>query len=291
VTESSTGADSKLLSVLIPTYKRPDFLALALDSVAAQTRRADEVIVVDNDEAKSAAETVEAYRGSIPNLNYVPESAQAGASFAMNVAGHTATGDWLVFLDDDDYWAPEYLATVHSVISNGEVDFTVTWIAYDYDGVIRGGKKMPRNITIEQILRAGNPGFVGTNIAIEKSLYERLGGLDESMPSSSDVDFLIRMIESGAKYDVIEAELTFLRQHTGPRLTDLSAGYRAVGAAKLLEKHGHKISWSTRRILRGRMHANAFAVAQIPMSRWRHAIMAAVNGNRSNAKEFLKRPW
>ena len=291
MTESSTAANSKSLSVLIPTYKRPDFLALALDTVAAQTRQADEVIVVDNDETMSAIKTVETYHDSIRNLKYVPESAQAGAAYAMNVAARAATGDWLVFLDDDDYWDPEYLAAVERAVDSGISDCIVTWTAYDYDGVIRGGKKMPRSMTIEQIFRSGNPGFVGTNIAFEKSLYERLEGQDETMPSSPDIDLLVRLVESGATYHVIEHELTFQRQHAGPRLTDLSAGYRAVGTAKLLEKHGHKVSWATRRILRGRMHANAFAVPQSPISRWHHAIMAAVNGNRSNTKDFLKRPW
>jgi hypothetical protein len=142
----------------------------------------------------------------------------------------------------------------------------VTWVGYDYDGTLIGGKKMPRTITVEEIMRGGNPGFVGTNIAIEKSLYVRLDGLDESMPSSPDIDFLIRLVEAGATYHVIESELAFQRQHSGPRLIDQSSGYRAIGAAKLLKKHGHKVSWIARRKIRGRMHTSAFIAAHTPIN-------------------------
>jgi glycosyltransferase involved in cell wall biosynthesis len=284
-------ADRILLSILIPTYKRPQLLVQALESVAAQTRPADEVIVIDNDGAKSAANTVEMFNERLPNLKYLPSSAKNGAAYSMNVGAQAATGSWLVYLDDDDYWDREYLASVEDVISEGGSDCVITWIAYDIDGVISGGKRMPRSITIEELIKNGNPGFIGSNIAIEKSLYDRLEGLDESMPSSPDLDFLIRIVESGATYRVIEKELTFLHQHSGPRLTDQSTGYRAIGAAKLLEKHGHKVSWTARRRMNGRMHAGAFAASNNPISRWRHAVMATLNGNRSVAKKLLKRPW
>jgi glycosyltransferase involved in cell wall biosynthesis len=284
-------ADQILLSILIPTYKRPELLAHALRSVAAQTRQANEVIVVDNDEEKSAVDTVKSFNQSIPKLKYIQASTRKGGAFSMNVAARAASGDWLVYLDDDDYWNREYLATVEQTIKSGGSNCIVTWIGYDFDGIIRGGKKMPRNITVDQIIRDGNPGFVDSNMAIERSLYESLEGLDESMPSSPDIDFLIRIIESGAIYSVIEEELTFLRQHSAARLTDIDSGNRAKGAAKLLEKHGHKVSWTARRKLKGRLHAGEFATTNSTASRWRHAIMSALNGDRSVTREFLRRPW
>jgi glycosyltransferase involved in cell wall biosynthesis len=287
----STSADSALLSILIPTYKRPELLGIALESVVAQTRHADEVIVVDNDPAESASDTVKSFHGRVPNLKYIPSSTKQGASYSMNIAAQAATGEWLVYLDDDDYWDSKYLAAVEQAIDLSVSECIITWIAYDFDGVVSGGKKMPRDITIEKILRDGNPGFVGSSIAIKKSLYEHLDGFDESMPSSQDIDFLIRMIESEAKYHVIEEELTFLRNHSGTRLTDLASGHRATGTGILLAKHGHKVSRATRRRINGRMHANASAATGNPISRWRHAILATLYGNRSVTRAILKRPW
>lgn len=290
MTARSTLADSIHLSILIPTYKRPELLSKALESVAAQTRQADEVIVVDNDEAKTALGTIEKLNSKIVNLNYKPDSSRQGAAFAMNVAGNEASGNWLVYLDDDDYWHPEYLVTLEQAIEHSAANCIITWLAYDFDGSIIGGKKMPRQITIEKIIRDGNPGFVGTNFAVQKSLFQNLGGVDESTPTG-DIDLLIRIIESGATYHVIESELTYQRQHSGARLTDLAAGHLAMGRAMLLKRHGHKVSWSARRKMRGRMHAAAFWSTHNPISKWRHSMLAVLNGDRSTTREFLKRPW
>jgi len=287
----STDSSPNLLSILIPTYKRPELLALTLESVAAQTRPADEVIVVDNDKAKSASDTVKAFSHDIPNLQYIPASAKQGKCYALNIAGHAAKGNWLVFLDDDDYWDREYLETFDQAINKSGCNCIISWVAWDFDGIINGGKKMPSEITLEQIMWHGNPGFVGSNNAFEKSLFERLGGLDESMQSSEDIDLLIRIIESGAKYHVVEDFLSFQRQHSGPRLTDLSTGFRTAGAAKLLQKHGHKVSWKARRKMRGRLHASAYVTVQSPFSRWYHAVLATLNGNRSVTRDLLKHPW
>jgi glycosyltransferase involved in cell wall biosynthesis len=113
------------ISVIIPTYNRPDLVKRAIASVYAQdlenASTIVEVIVVINgpDTVTRSALT----RLDYPNLNVItiPE---AGASVARNAGIKTAIGYWIAFLDDDDEWFPhklrlQYAAALKHIASQG----------------------------------------------------------------------------------------------------------------------------------------------------------------------------
>jgi GT2 family glycosyltransferase len=109
-------SDAPLISVVIPTFRRPDALARALESVLAHASRGGsvEVVVVDNDARRSAAPTVSALQvaATLP-IRYVHEPA-AGVANARNAGVAAARGRFIAFLDDDETataeWLPEALA-------------------------------------------------------------------------------------------------------------------------------------------------------------------------------------
>jgi len=101
------------VAVLIPTLRRPESLASALESVQAQTgvsARLAEIVVIDNDPEGSARSTVDACAGPTP-LRYV-HAPRPGVATARN-AGLAATGAPLIaFLDDDEAASPGWLAAL-----------------------------------------------------------------------------------------------------------------------------------------------------------------------------------
>jgi len=95
--------DSKLISIIIPTYKRPDGIALALSSIEHERANGfeTEIIIADNDPAGSARDFIEEYaRKSPANIQYV-HVPQPGVSNARNGALAVAKGRYIAFLDDD----------------------------------------------------------------------------------------------------------------------------------------------------------------------------------------------
>ena len=97
------------VSVIIPTYRRPDGLRRAVESVIAQVRRPDEVVIVDNDPDGSAAgiaANMKAVAG-FPVI-YVHEP-RPGVSNARNAGFAAATGRFIAFLDDDEIAGPDWL--------------------------------------------------------------------------------------------------------------------------------------------------------------------------------------
>ena len=94
------------VSIAIPTYNHAHFLAEAIDSALAQTRPADEIVVIDNDSTDHTAEVVQRY----PTVRYIHQANQ-GICGSSNRAIREATGEYLILLHSDDRLLPCHIET------------------------------------------------------------------------------------------------------------------------------------------------------------------------------------
>lgn len=104
---SACGKRLASISVIIATYKRPHLVSRALDSIAAQSLRPVEIIVVDDCSGDETESVVLAWaaRNDIP-VRYVAMESNRGAGAARNRAMAIAGGEYLAFLDSDDEYLP-----------------------------------------------------------------------------------------------------------------------------------------------------------------------------------------
>lgn len=92
------------VSVIVPAYNAADTLDRALKSLVAQTRPADEIIVVDDGSTDNTAEIAQAY----PAVRCISQP-NTGLPGARNTGIKASTGNWIGFLDADDEWLPTKL--------------------------------------------------------------------------------------------------------------------------------------------------------------------------------------
>src|SRR5438105_589002 len=104
---------SAKVSVIIPTKNRTEDLACTLDGLLHQTRRPDEIVIVD----QSSSPNSELMRFPIP-LVYIYAPEVSGAAVARNVAMDHATGDIWLFLDDDVILEPQYVEEIVAAYSS-----------------------------------------------------------------------------------------------------------------------------------------------------------------------------
>jgi glycosyltransferase involved in cell wall biosynthesis len=182
-----------LVSAIIPTFRRADFLPRAIESVLAQRYRPVEVIVVED--GSRAAEDVVARYGD--QVRYVWQENQ-GPSVARNRGATVARGSWLAFLDDDDFWLPERLelqmALVRDCPSLGFIHGNYFWFR---NGAREsrpesGIRSVPSGwVTQELVL---NRFSVATSTTlVRRDAFWRIGGFDPAYRVVQDYDLWVRL--------------------------------------------------------------------------------------------------
>lgn len=176
-----------IVSVVLPTFRRPDALARAMSSLAMQDDPGAEweLIVVDNDVAPGVASTVHALAPAIPGAVTVLHEPTRGAAYARNTGIAAAKGDVVCFVDDDVVAQPSWLAALVAPILEGrsegaggpvQLDPGVTlphWVSRDWRGCL---SEYARGDT-EHDLEAGD--FVLTaSAAFRSDLLRDTGGFD-----------------------------------------------------------------------------------------------------------------
>lgn len=96
------------ITVIVPTYKRPDFVARTITSLGEQTLPPTQIIVADNAPTDETKAVVSEMRSTVRHLRYIAEP-QLGVSFARNRAAEEATGELVAFIDDDAVASPRWL--------------------------------------------------------------------------------------------------------------------------------------------------------------------------------------
>lgn len=122
-------------SIVIPTFNRADFIGLTLDSVLKQSSSNFEILVVDDGSTDATAAVVAPFVAGDSRLRYLPkENGERGV--ARNYGLARAIGTYVLFLDSDDRFHPEHLATLHAKIQAlGQPNFIATKFDFDRDGV------------------------------------------------------------------------------------------------------------------------------------------------------------
>ena len=198
--------ESCTVSVCICTYRRPQQLAWLLDDLIAQTRRPDEVVVVDNEVGGSGRATVEAARERAPFPIRYDIQPVKNISLTRNLTVANAHGDWLGFLDDDERIQADWLAlmldTARQCSADGvmaPVNAIVPTTAPDW--IKRGnlylsaprppsGQLMPR--TWQGI---GNALLRASRVRALQGPFDP----DFGLTGGEDGDMLSRLVQSGAK--------------------------------------------------------------------------------------------
>lgn len=191
-------------SVVIPTHNRAATVARALRSVAAQSFDDYQVIVVDDGSTDASPTFLATLRQ--PRYSVFRNEHSQGVSAARNRGAAAATGDWVVFLDDDDELRPEALRLLQRrIATNPKLDFL--WggrVTHEIDSAGRvvaqredDWNRVPATVQgatfLELVLR------IATNSAftIRRSVLQAVGGFDERLRRSEDRDLFIALAQHG----------------------------------------------------------------------------------------------
>lgn len=176
-----TGVYIMKLSIIIPTCDRPHLLKRAVISALNNGGEGCEVIVVDDGLAKSASSL--SFGGDI---RVITTSGRTGASAARNLGAHHATGEYLLFLDDDDVFQYDYVTDILKHISSA--DHKVGACNTSNKTFVTSNTIITKSKKLKHALFGAGMGFW-----IERELFLHLGGFDEELTIDEDTDFCVRI--------------------------------------------------------------------------------------------------
>jgi glycosyltransferase involved in cell wall biosynthesis len=229
------------VSVVIPTRDRWQLLLRAVRTALGQRGVTFEVIVADDGSQPSAP--------SQPTLSdprvTVLRQAPLGVAAARNAGARHAAGQWLAFLDDDDIWAPQKLASLLGAANEAEAQFAYSsalMITEDLTPLVIDPAPPTEGLLRRMLERNAIPGG-GSNVVVDRTLFEQVGGFDEAFSFLADWDAWLRLARAAHPVRVAEP-LTAYSCHTGNWVlrdeAAVESDYRRLSEkhAELAERHG-----------------------------------------------------
>jgi len=237
-------------TVVIPSRNRPVLLREALDSVLAQTHPRVEVLVVndgsDGENEQAYADLASDLSGRVRFLNLEHTPNGHGPSGAINRGAAAATGEFITFLDDDDYWTDiEHLARAWKGLASGDADaYYSNQVAYFGEDKVPGPLwleglddiiKMHDAADEHGIYTANRSdlmacaGFAHLNTTIvRRSLYAEIGAMDEAIRYECEWDLFFRIVDHARK---IRFHPAIVSRHNAPdpsKLANVSTTINAL---------------------------------------------------------------
>lgn len=190
-----------LISVIIPTYKRPTYLARAIKSVKGQTYKNVEIIVVDDNDADSEGrvltEKVMEEFATDDAVKYIKHPHNINGSAARNTGFRNSRGEYIALLDDDDEYFPEKLESQLECLNKKDETFGACYSNYvrvDENGNLLDKCKETREGYLYCEALARNLFTqAGSNLLIKREMFEKINGFDESFERNQDIEFMARL--------------------------------------------------------------------------------------------------
>lgn len=129
-----------LISVIVPIYKVEKYLNKCVDSLLNQTYHNYEIILVDDGSPDGCPQICDFYAKKYKNVS-VYHKTNGGLSDARNYGTQRANGEWVIFVDSDDYVEPDYILDLWTLKEKYAADVAMAWVMYESeDGRVIGQK-------------------------------------------------------------------------------------------------------------------------------------------------------
>src|SRR5882762_11318734 len=192
-----------LVSILIPCYNAARWVAHAIESALAQTWPDKEVIVVDDGSTDGSLDVIRKFDGQIqwetgPNR---------GGNVARNHLLELAQGEWLQYLDADDYLRPEKIANqIEFLPSQPEVDVVFSPVTLEYsteDGIRHELSHIPEPHDPWVLLARWYLRQTGASLWRKQALID-VGGWKPDQPCCQEHELYLRLLQAGAEFCYFE---------------------------------------------------------------------------------------
>jgi glycosyltransferase involved in cell wall biosynthesis len=211
-----------LVSVIMPCFNAERHVEEAVRSVMAQTQPGVELIVVDDGSTDASADIVSRLAAEFPGRITMERQSRAGPYPARNLGLTLARGDYVAFLDADDWWSNDCIAKLLAPLL-GDADLALAYCGWQNVG-LEGGRGAPyvppdyqQGDKATRFLTAAAPWPIHAAL-VRRSVIEKVGGFDVDLPTCMDYDLWLRIAVS-RRIALVPEVLAFYRHESAGQIT------------------------------------------------------------------------
>lgn len=231
------GIKNRMFSVIIPYYNKLAYINRCIDSILHQTFTEYEIVLVDDGSTDSGIELIsKKYWGKIS----IVSQKNQGVSAARNTGILRAKHEYIALLDADDAWHPQYLESIHKIISN-EPNAKIIGSHYSrvpdfFDKKYENPKYFKFDKYFKEAIK--NTYFTSSSSVIKKSFFEENAGFNTTLKKGEDHDVWFRAIQSGGDAFYIADTLVYYSDEDTSQATrsSISLEEDLVGNINILYK-------------------------------------------------------
>lgn len=176
----------ELVSCITPTFNRKELLERAIRSCTDQTYHNWEMVIVDDGSSDGTEQMVKEIQKAEPRVKYF-KNPKKGANSARNMGIIQSSGDFIVFLDDDDEHLPHRFESQLNAMKKSGYDFILSW--FQVKDLETGEISFPK-MHVNRGQGAGH----GVRWMIKRDLLLKAGLFDETMPAMQEVELSYRIV-------------------------------------------------------------------------------------------------
>lgn len=211
-----------IISIIMPCYNSEAFLEKTIESVFQQTYHPIELIIVDDGSTdRSPAILLESAK-KYPTLKLFTQK-NSGPYPARNLALQHAQGEFIIFLDADDYWMPDCLEKLYHALIAANADLSYC----GWQNVVENGEDGPPYVPpvyekgdILEYFLTGCPWPIHAAL-IRRTIVDKVGGFSTRCFSAMDYDFWIRLSAITQNIVQVPEVLAFYRWHNNGQISSV----------------------------------------------------------------------
>jgi len=249
-------------SILMPVYNRERYVRQAVESVLSQTFTDFEVFAIDDGSTDGSAEILKSFGNRIKLI----QQRNQGPEVARNAGAALAQGEYLAFLDSDDFLFPSALATYDRIIRTFDSPPLILGsdVFYREGRVIPAEAILPNPVEVVQyrdyISKTIPLTTPNSKIVIKKSVFDEVGGLRNSTPLTFHNDDLYILLKTGTYGPCIVVQKPYTvayRMHEGNSIKNvrlIAEGVLLLARSERLGEYpgGRQRRWDRYAVLGGR---------------------------------------
>jgi glycosyltransferase involved in cell wall biosynthesis len=224
-----------LVSVILPTRNRQEYIGRAVESVLLQTYKNIELIIVNDASTDKTNEIISEFSIKDKRIIVLTNEINLGLVKNLNKGALRASGKYIARLDDDDFWCYER-----------KIEKQVDFLEENTDYVLVGGGAIMVNQVGKEVVKyllpekdedirktilVHNP-FAHVTVLFRRNAWEKLGGYDESFDGMEDWDLWLRMGKLGKFYNIQDFFVKYLGHQRG-NLSHVEKKYNKMECLKL----------------------------------------------------------